>query len=103
MESSLAKVNEKRVQMVAGGLHEKLLEIQEKEQKKQKGVWSTDGKLLDKHRRELIFYGESDYNPITILANSQKEPRPLGAILEHVFSSTLVTLFIKSINTVIKC
>ena len=89
--------------MVAGGLHEKLLEIQEKEQKKQKGVWSTDGKLLDKHRRELIFYNESDYNPITILANSLKEPRPLGAILEHVFSSTLVSLFIKSINTVIRC
>ena len=56
--------------MVSGGLHEKLLEIQEKEQKKQKGVWSTDGKLLDKHRRELTFYGESDYNPISILANS---------------------------------
>lgn len=56
--------------MAAGGLHEKLLEIQEKEQKKQKGVWSTDGKLLDKHRRELTFYGESDYNPISILANS---------------------------------
>ena len=89
--------------MTAGGLHEKLLEIQEKEQKKNKGVWSTDGKLLDKHRRELIFYGESDYNPVSILAHSQKEPRPLGAILEHVFSSTLVTMFIKSIGTVIKC
>jgi endonuclease YncB( thermonuclease family) len=70
VESSLAKVNERRVQMAAGGLHEKLLETQEKEQKENKGVWSTDGKLLDKHRRELIFYGESDYNPVSILAQS---------------------------------
>ena len=54
--------------MAAGGLHEKLLEIQEAEQKKNKGVWSTDGKVLEKHTRNLTFFGEQSYNPISIVA-----------------------------------
>ena len=54
--------------MAAGGLHEKLLEIQENEQKKNKGVWSNDSKVLEKHTRNLTFFGEQSYNPISILA-----------------------------------
>ena len=71
VEQSLAKVNEKRAQTAQGGLHEKLLEIQEVEAKKTKGVWSTDSKYLAKHLREVTYFGESDYKPAALLAQAQ--------------------------------
>ena len=102
VEQSLAKVNEKRASMAPGGLHEKLLAIQEVEEKKAKGVWSTDSKFLAKHLREVTFYSESDYKPSALLSQALKEPRPLGAILEHVFSPSLVTMYVRTLRTVIK-
>lgn len=79
-----------------------MLAIQEAEAKKAKGVWSTDSKYLAKHLREVTFYGESDYKPSALLAQAQQEPRPLGSILEHVFSPSLVTLYVRTLRTVIK-
>ena len=102
VEQSLAKANEKRPQTTPGGLHEKLLEIQEVEAKKTKGVWSTDSKYLAKHVREVTFFGEADYKPSTLLAQALQEPRPLAAILEHVFSPSFVSLYVRTLKTVIK-
>ena len=102
VEQSLAKVNEKRDKMKEGGLHEKLLEIQAEEAKKTKGVHSTVSAYLAKHLREVTYFGESDYKPSALLAQAQQEPRPLGAILEHVFSPSLVTLYVRTLGTVIK-
>jgi hypothetical protein len=33
---------------------------------------------------------------------ANKEPRPLGAILEHVFNASYVSLFIKSLSVTVK-
>ena len=65
-------------------------------------MWSTDSKYLAKHLREVTFHGEADYKPAALLAQAQAETRPLAAILEHVFSPTFVTLYVRSLKTVIK-
>ena len=97
-----SEINEKRGETKEDGLHSKLLEIQEAEAKKAKGVHSTDSKYLAKHVREVTYFSESDYKPTALLAQAQQEPRPLGAILEHVFSPSLVTLYVRSLQTQIK-
>lgn len=66
------------------------------------GVWSTNEEQIKKHVRQVIYFGESDYHPAKILAESQKESKPLAAILEHVFGTSFVTLFIFKLQTVVK-
>ena len=85
---SLAKVNERRGNTQEGGLHDKLLKIQDEVSKKGKGVWNTEPSFVERNTRQVTYYGEGDYKPASILEESRKEPRPLGSILEHVFSPT---------------
>ena len=50
----------------------------------------------------MTFFGEADYKPSTLLAQALQEPRPLAAILEHVFSPSFVSLYVRTLKTVIK-
>lgn len=100
--NSLAKVNERRAFTEEGGLHDQLLTIQEEVSKKGKGVWTTDANMLSKNTRQVVYQGESDYRPDRILAEASKEPRPLGAILEHVFGTTTVIAYMMRMKTQIK-
>lgn len=48
---SLAKVNERRGNTEEGGLHDKLLKIQDEVAKKGKGVWNTEPNFVEKNTR----------------------------------------------------
>ena len=97
--NSLARVNEKRGTNPLPPLHEQLLEIENKLKGNLKGVFCTQEKQKEKHTREVIYFGEAAYQPSKLLEQAQKEPRPFGAVLEHVFSTSFVVLYVKSLNT----
>ena len=50
----------------------------------------------------MIYYGEGDYNASRILEDANEEPRPLAAILEHVFGTSLVVCYIIRLKVQIK-
>ena len=102
VSQSLARVNERRANTAEGGLHERLLALQEEEKKKSKGVWNTDPTFQAKNNRQVVYFGEGDYNASRILQEANQEARPLGAILEHVFGTTLVVAYIMRLKTQIK-
>ena len=97
--NSLARVNEKRGPNSLPPLHEALLEIETKLKEKQRGVFCTQDSVKEKHTRDVIYFGEAAYQPSKLLEAAQKEPRPFGAVLEHVFSTTFVVMYVKSLNT----
>lgn len=65
-------------------------------------MWSTDEAYINKHLRQVCYFGESDYNPAKLLTESQVEAKPLAAILEHVFSASFVTLYVYKLKTVVR-
>lgn len=99
---SLAKVNERRANTPEGGLHDRLLAVQEEVSKKGKGVWNTDSAFLAKNTRQVVYFGEGDYKPEKIMEEANKEPRPLGGILEHVFGTTLLVVYIMRLKVQVK-
>ena len=99
VSQSFAKVNERRANTQEGGYHESHLALQESVSKLGKGVWSTDSNILAKHTRKVIYFGEGDYHPAKILEEANKEPRPLGAILEHVFGTTSLVAYVMRLKT----
>ena len=76
--------------------------MQEEEKKKNRGVWNTDPTFQAKNNRQVIYHGEGDYNASRILQEATQEARPLGAILEHVFGTTLVVAYIMRLKTQVK-
>ena len=58
--------------------------------------------MLSKNTRQVTYFGEADYKPVKILEQANKEPRPLGSILEHVFGTNLVVAYIKSLKVQVK-
>ena len=99
---SLAKVSERRGNTVEGSLHDKLLLKQEEVKQAGKGVWNTDPNFISKNTRQVTYFGDGGYKPHKILEQANKEPRPLGSILEHVFGTTLIVAYIKSLKTQVK-
>lgn len=57
---------------------------------------------MERNTRQVTYYGEADYKPASILEESRKEPRPLGSILEHVFSPTQIVVYMMRLKTQIK-
>ena len=66
------------------------------------GVWSDQPKHLEKHLREVTYFGESGYNTTRMLEEGNKEPRPMAAILEHVFGPTFLSLYVYKLKAVVK-
>jgi hypothetical protein len=69
---------------------------------KKVGVWSEDAALVTKNTRTVVFYGDSSYRPDDVMKAANREPRPMGAILEHVFNASYVCVFIKSLSVTVK-
>lgn len=65
-------------------------------------MWSTEEAHIKKHLRQVLYFGEADYNPVKLLADSKAEQKPLAAILEHVFSASFVTLYVFKLQAVVK-
>ena len=66
------------------------------------GVWSDQPKHLEKHMREVTYFGESSYNTAKMLEEGNKEPKPLASILEHVFGPTFFSMYVYKLNAVVK-
>ena len=99
---SLAKVNERRANTVEGGFHEQLRTLQEEVSKKGKGVWNTSADFKEKNTRQVTYFGEGDYSAQRILEEANREPKPLGSILEHVFGTTLIAAYVMRLKTQVK-
>jgi staphylococcal nuclease domain-containing protein 1 len=102
VSQGLAKPTEKRSNMEQGGPHEALIKLSEEPKAKKVGVWATEPKHIEKHTRQVVYFGESDYMPAKLLAEANKEAKPLAAVLEHVFSASYVTLYVYRLQTVVK-
>lgn len=99
VKAGLAKVLDKKHPTPA---YEELVAAQEDCKTRKVGVFSEDSKHIEKHTREVTYFGESDYSPAKLLEESKKEPKPLAAILEYVFSPSYVTLYVYKLKTVVK-
>lgn len=70
VQAGFAKVQEKRSSADAGGPHDVLFAAQDEPKAKKVGVWATDEAQIKKHLRQVVYFGESDYNAAKILAES---------------------------------
>lgn len=70
--------------------------------KRKVGLWQNDPKNVEKHLRQVTYFGEADYNSTKLLEESSKEPKPLAAILEYVFGTNFVSLYVYKLKAVIK-
>jgi endonuclease YncB( thermonuclease family) len=70
--------------------------------KNTKNIWNKDSAFLEKHVRNITFFGDMDYSAQKILAEADKEPKPFGSILEHVFSPTSVVAYVLRLKTQVK-
>ena len=66
VQAGFAKVQDKRSGSDAA--YDALLAAQEEPKAKKVGVWSTDEAHIKKHLRQVVYFGEADYNPVKILA-----------------------------------
>ena len=58
VSESLAKVNDKRGSTEEGGLHDKLLKLQDETKTKTKNIWNKDEKHHQKHTRSITFFSD---------------------------------------------
>lgn len=96
-EKSLAKANERKSN---NDTYAAIAAASETASAAKSGVWNTDEKHLAKHNRTVTYHGEQDYKPEKILASQPKEPQP--AILEHVFGTNFVSLYLSKASVNIK-
>lgn len=68
VSAGMAKAQDKR--QGAEPLHDALIAAQEEPQKKKTGVWTANEDQIKKHTRQVVYFGEADYNPSKILAES---------------------------------
>lgn len=63
-------------------------------QQEEFGVWTKDEDQIERNLRKVTYNGDSDYSPMKILEAANKHDAPMAGILEHVFSSSFVCLYI---------
>jgi endonuclease YncB( thermonuclease family) len=71
-------------------------------EKRKVGLWNTDPKHIANNLREVTYFGESSYSATKLLDQANQEPKPLAAILEHVFGTSYVSLYVYRLKSVIK-
>ena len=52
--------------------------------------------------RIVSYPGDSDFNVVKLLEMSSKVPTPLAGIIEHVFSSSFVSVYVFKLHAQIK-
>jgi hypothetical protein len=57
-------------------------------------LWNADQKHIEKHLRQVTYFGESSYNASKLLEQANQVSTPLAAILEYVYSASYVTLYV---------
>ena len=78
----------------SGQLYDEIVAANEDASKRKVGLWCVEPKFIEKHTRQVKYFGESDYSPAKLLAQSMEVATPLAAILEYVFSASYVSVFV---------
>lgn len=68
VSAGMAKAQDKR--QGEEPLHAALIAAQDEPQKKKIGVWTVNEDQIKKHTRQVVYFGEADYNPTKILTES---------------------------------
>lgn len=99
VKQGLAKALDKRS---PGKAYEEIKAASDDCEKRKVGLWNTDPKHIANHLREVTYFGESNYSAAKLLEQANQEPKPLAAILEHVFGTSYVSLYVYRLKSVIK-
>ena len=103
VKAGLAKVVEKKGALPASSHYEALTEAQNEAKNKKIGLHaSTDPKFLEKHNREVTYFGEPGYNAAKLYEEAKSIAKPLEAIVEYVFNASFLTVYIHKFHTVAK-
>lgn len=103
VKAGLAKVVEKKGALPASSHYEALTEAQNEAKNKKIGLHaSTDPKFLEKHNREVTYFGEPGYNAAKLYEEAKTIAKPLEAIVEYVFNASFLTVYIHKFHTVAK-
>lgn len=71
-------------------------------QEQEFGVWTKDEEQIERALRKVTYYGDIEYSTVKILDAANKLQTPMAGILEYVFSSSYVCIYIYRLQTVIK-
>lgn len=96
----MVKLYAKTGKSAEGEDYKALKAIEDEAISKTKGVHNiTDSAYIEKHTRKVIYNGSMQFSPATLLKDADEIDQPLGAIVEYVFSPTLLSVYIKRFNT----
>jgi len=76
--------------------------IEEEAKQKHKGVHNSDPQFISKHTRTVIFNNQQSFQPQEVLKKGLLEKNPMPAVIEYVFSPTLVSVYVKHLNVVMR-
>jgi len=103
VKAGLAKVLEKKGAMATSSAYEELMAAQNEAKTRKLGIWqSTDEKFLEKHTRKVTYFTDAGYNAPKLLEEAKSIDKPLEAIVEYVFNSSFLSVYINKFQTVIK-
>jgi len=101
--AGFAKVVEKRGALPSSSHYDELVAAQTEAKNKKTNVHSAgDQKFLDKHTRSVTYFSDSSYNPSKLLEESKSIDKPLEAIVEYVFNSSYISVYIHRFQTLAK-
>ena len=101
VKTGLAKVIEKKGALPVSSHYDSLIEAQTEAKNKKIGLHaSTDPKYLEKHNREVTYFGEPGYNPAKLYEEAKSIAKPLEGIVEYVMNASYLTVYIHKFQTV---
>jgi hypothetical protein len=57
---------------------------------------------LEKHKRNVTYFGEAGYNAAKLLEEAKQIDKPLMSIVEYVFNASFLSVYIHKFETVAK-
>jgi staphylococcal nuclease domain-containing protein 1 len=100
LAEGLVKLFEKSGKNAEDEGYQALKAIQEEAIAKHKGVHNTDPAFIKKHTRDVTYNNSMSFQPRDLLLKAEGIDAPLAAIIEYVFSPTLVSVYILKFDTV---
>lgn len=101
--SGLVKVMESRKEggPVSAHLND-YLKVASSFMKKGKGVYTEDSEVLESHKRHIEYSNSESFDAEAVIAKSKKTEKPFKSIVEYVFNSTAVNLYVETLNLMTK-
>ena len=99
VKEALAKVIDKKQ---GNSVYDEIKAASDDCQKRKVGVWSEQPKHIEKHLRRVKYQGAPDFSHQRLLEEANQVKEPLAAILEHVFSSSHLSLYVYKLQAVVR-